>query len=59
MLRISEIVFSVPLISQIESIGGGRVGVGGGSGWGAKSEVKHPLRLKEHCCAFSKRYEVI
>ena len=53
----AETVFSVPVISQIESIGGGRVGgggVGGGGRWGAKGRVKHPFGLKEQCCAFSK-----
>ena len=44
--------FSAPVISRIDSIGGGRVG--GGGGWGAKGRVKHPFGLKEQCCAFSK-----
>ena len=29
-------------------------GVGTGGGWGAEGRVKHPFRLKEQCCAFSK-----
>ena len=32
MLLVFWIVFSVPVISQIESIGGGRAGGGGGEG---------------------------
>ena len=49
--------FSAPVISRIDSIGGGRWeggGVGGGGGWGAEGGVKHPFGLKEQCCAFSK-----
>ena len=49
--------FSAPVISWIDSIGGGRVGgggVGGGGGWGAVAGVKHPFGLKEQSCAFSK-----
>ena len=49
-------------MSQIESIGGGRVGVGGewgGCGCGAKGGLKHPFRLKEQSRAFSKRHELI
>ena len=42
--------FSAPVISRIESIGGG---VGGGGGWGAEGGVKHQFGLKEQCCAFS------
>ena len=45
--------FSAPVISRIDSIGGGRVGRGWG-GWGAEGGVKHPFGLKEQCCAFSK-----
>ena len=50
------IVFSVPVISRIESIGGGRVGgcvVGGGGGWGAVGGLKYPFKLKEKCYAIS------
>ena len=57
MLLVFGTVISVPVISRIESIGGGQVGgggVGGGGGWGAEGRVKHPFGLKEQCCAFSK-----
>ena len=59
MLLVFWIVFSVPVISRIESIGGGREkgwegeGVGGGGGWGAVGGLKHPFKLKEHCYALS------
>ena len=36
----------VPVISRIESIGGG---VGGGGGWGAVGGLKHSFGLKEQC----------
>ena len=52
MLLVFQIVFSAPVILQIESIGGGQVG--GGGGWGAEGGVKHQFGLKEQCCAFSK-----
>ena len=53
MLLVFE--FSVSVVSQIESIGSGRVGGGGWwGGWGAESKVKHPFRLKEQCCAFKR-----
>ena len=52
--------FSVPVISRIDSIGGGWVGGGwGGGGWGAVGGVKHPFGLKGQCCAFSKCHELI
>ena len=35
MLLVFGWFFSAPVISWIESIGGGQVGVGGGGGWGA------------------------
>ena len=38
-------------------MGGGKVG--GGGGWGAEGRVKHPVELKEQCCAFSKWHELI
>ena len=50
MPLVFEMVFSALVISQIMYTGGG---VGGGGGWGAKGGLKHPLELKEHCCAFS------
>ena len=52
MLLVFEIVFSAPVISRIESIGGGRAG-GGWDGWEAEGRLKHPLELKEQYCAFS------
>ena len=51
MLLVFQTVFSVFVISRIESIGGGRAG--GGGGWEAEGGLKQPLRLKEQCCAFS------
>ena len=53
MQLVFETVFSVPVISRIESIGDGRVG-GEWGGWGAEGGVKHQFRLNEQCCAFSK-----
>ena len=47
MLLVFGTVFSVPVISRIESIGGGWVaggGVGSGGGWGAEGGVKHSQR---------------
>ena len=57
MLLVFETVLSIPVISWIESIEGGRVGggqVGSGGGWGAEGGVKHQFGFKEQCCAFSK-----
>ena len=51
--------FSVPVISRIDSIGGGRVGGGWGGWWGAKGGVKHTFGLKGQCCAFSKCHELV
>ena len=48
MLLVFQIAFSVPVISRIESIGGG----GGEGGWEAKGGLKQPFGLKQHCCAF-------
>ena len=45
-------VFSAPIISRIESIGGGWAG-GGSGGLGATGELKHPFGLKEQWYAFS------
>ena len=58
MLLVFEIVFLVPVISRIESIGGGRVEggrVGGRCKWGAKGVLKHPMAFgfKQQCRAFS------
>ena len=44
MLLIFEIVFSVPVISQIESIGDGWTGEEWG-GWGAEGKIKQPFGL--------------
>ena len=52
MLPVFQIVFSVPVISRIESLGGGRMG-GGGGRWEAEGGLKQPFRLKQHCCGFS------
>ena len=52
MLLVFEIVFSVPVISQIKSIASGRVK--GRGGWEAESGLKQPFGLEEQCCAFSK-----
>ena len=57
MLLVFEMIFSVPVISQIESIGGrwlGGGGMGGVGSWGAEGRLKHQFGLKEQCCAFSK-----
>ena len=47
MLLVFEMDFSAPVISRIESIGGGWVGgsrVGGGGGWvGSYRQVKAPI----------------
>ena len=69
MLLVFWIVFSVPVISRIESIGGGWVGggwggwegggVGGGGGWGAVGGLKHPFGLKGQCYAFSMRHRLV
>ena len=53
MLLVYEIVFSVPVISQIESIGGGCEG-GSGSGWESEEGLKQPFRLKHQYFAFVK-----
>ena len=47
--------FSVPVISQIGSIGGGQVGGGGGrrGRWESGGGLKQPFGHKQQCCAFS------
>ena len=46
MLLVFWIIFSVPVISRIESIGGGQeAGMGG--------KPKQPFGLKQQCCTFS------
>ena len=47
MLLVFWIVFSVPVISRIESIGGGRAGGGWGRGWQAEGGLKQPFGLKQ------------
>ena len=62
MLLVFQTFFSVPVISRIDSIGGGRAGGGwggGGGGWEAEGGLKQPLRLKEQCCAFSLWHKLI
>ena len=52
----------MPVISWIESIGGGRVGgggVGGEGGWEAEGGLKQPFGLKQQCCAFSMGPELV
>ena len=49
MLLVFWIVFSVPVISRIESIGGGQVGGGWGGWWGqvgSRRRVKAPIRTQ-------------
>ena len=43
MLLVFQIAFLVPVISRIESIGGGRVG---GGGVGSRRQVKAPLQTQ-------------
>ena len=61
MLLVFWMVFSAPVISRIESIGGGQVGGGGGrqGGWETEGGLKHPFGLKEQCCTFSMGYKLI
>ena len=55
-----EIVFLVPIISRIESLGIGLVGGNGvGGGWRAEGEIKHQFKLKEQCYAFSMWHKLI
>ena len=54
MLLVFWTIFSVPVISRIESIGGGQVrggGWGGGGEWEAEGGLKQPFGLKQQCCA--------
>ena len=57
MLLVFWIVSSVPVISRIDSMGGGWGG--GGGGWEAEGGLKQPLRLKEQWCAFSLWHKLI
>ena len=52
MLLVFWIIFSLPVISWIESIGGGLVG-GGRGGWEVEGGLKQPFGLKQQYCAFS------
>ena len=55
MPLVFEVVFSTSVITRIESIGGGRVGVGWGGGeWGAVGGVKQTFKLKGQRFAISK-----
>ena len=50
MLLVFKIIFSAPVISQIDSIGvGGQDGggVGARGGWGAEGGLKQPFGLKQ------------
>ena len=52
----------MPVISRIESIGGGRVGGGwggGGGGWEAEGGLKQPFGLKQQCCALSMGHRLV
>ena len=51
MLLVFQMFFPTPVLSRIESIGGGWVG--GGGGWEAKGRLKQPFRFKEQCCTLS------
>ena len=56
MLLVFQIVFSVPVILWIESIGGGQAGGRwgeAGGGWEAEGRLKQPFGLKQHYRAFS------
>ena len=55
MLLVFWIVFSVPVISRIESIGGGRAG----GGWEAEGGPKQPFGLKQQCCALSMGHRLV
>ena len=62
MLLVFWIVFSVPVISRIESIGGGRAGGGWGGGrggWEAEGGLKQPFGLKQQCCALSMGHRLV
>ena len=52
MPLVFEVAFSTSVITRIESIGGGRVGSGGG--WGAVGGVKQIFKLKGQKFAISK-----
>ena len=54
----------MPVISRIESIGGGWAGegggvVGGGGRWEAEDRLKQPFGLKQQCCALSMGPELV
>ena len=52
----------MPVISRIESIGGGRAGGGwgeGGGGWEAEGGLKQPFGLKQQCCALSMGHRLV
>ena len=62
MLLVFWIVFSVPVISRIDSIGGGRAGWGWGGGrggWEAEGGLKQPFGLKQQCCALSMGHRLV
>ena len=62
MLLVFWMVFSVPVISRIKSIGGGWAGRGwggGGGGWEAEGGLKQPFGLKQQCCALSMGHRLV
>ena len=59
MLLVFWIFFSVPVISRIESIGGGLAGWGWGGGWEAEGGLKQPFGLKQQCCALSMGHRLV
>ena len=62
MLLVFWMFFSVPVISRIEFIGGGRAGGGwggGGGGWEAEGRLKQPFGLKQQCCALSMGHRLV
>ena len=53
MLLVFKIVFSVPVISWIESIGSRQAEREKGGRMGAEGGLKQPFGLKQQWCAFS------
>ena len=53
----------MPVISRIESIGGGWAGGrgvgGGGGGWEAEGGLNQPFGLKQQCCAPSMGHRLV
>ena len=55
MPQVCGVVFSMSVITRIESIGGGRGGVDGGGSWGVVDGLKQTFKQKWQCCAISRR----